>query len=119
MIIIKLKEDKQLQILIFKIIYKIKIEDKLKIKILAQKIFKKTLNYLIKVKMTILIQKKLLLIIYKIKEDKLLQIIYEIKEDKLLLILNHNIRNIIKIEDKLKQCRVLQIILNKRVPNSL
>ena len=35
MIIIKLKEDKQLQILIFKIIYKIKIEDKLKIKILA------------------------------------------------------------------------------------
>lgn len=52
--------------------------------------------------MTILIQKKLLLIIYKIKEDKLLQIIYEIKEDKLLLILNHNIRNIIKIEDKLK-----------------
>ena len=35
MIIIKLKEDKQLQILIFKIICKIKIEDKLKIKILA------------------------------------------------------------------------------------
>ena len=45
---------------------------------------------------------KLLLIIYKIQKDKLLQIIYKNKEDKLLLILNHNIRNIIKIEDKLK-----------------
>ena len=51
MIIIKLKikEDKLLQILIFKIIYQIKIEDNLKIKIqtLAQEIKKKTLNYLI------------------------------------------------------------------------
>ena len=62
---------------------------------------------------------KLLLIIYKIQKDKLLQIIYKNKEDKLLLILNHNIRNIIKIEDKLKQCKVLQIILNKRIANSL
>ena len=52
--------------------------------------------------MTILIRKKLLLIIHKIKEDKLLQIIYKNKEDKLLLILNHNLKNIIKIEDKLK-----------------